>query len=150
MTHDTAAFSTDDAATFGEAIRLFRSMEQAADGPVADANARALGARPGIDIPVTTNGMVRPGLGGMSVSPDSPMNLPRHRRPPEWSGTGKDPVWAISSDALGSALEYYPDPDDSSHGFIEPARPMTFNEYQEQLRATRSAWRLVRPVASTQ
>lgn len=46
-----------------------------------------------------------------------------HRRPPEFGGTGKDPVWAISTDNLGPDLVYVPD--SSTHGTIKPNRPMS-------------------------
>lgn len=119
-------------------------MEEAIDGPAIGATARTLGARPDVDIPLTPEGLVRPGLGGMSVSPDSPMNLPRHRRPPEWNGTGKDLIWSITTDLLGNDLSYRPDPEDPTHGFVEPARPMLFNEYQGYLFESARSWRLHR------
>ena len=55
-----------------------------------------LGARPDIDIPVDEDGLVAGGDGGMSIAPDSPENLPAHRRPAEHGGTGKD----VSSAAI--------------------------------------------------
>lgn len=123
---------------------LFRSMEQIDDRPGLGSNARSLGARPDWDIPVDTLGLVRPGDGGMSVSPDSPLNLPDHRRPSEWDGTGKDPIWAIPKELLGDDLVYRPDPVDPSHGFVEPARIMTFNEYEEALHETQEFWQQIR------
>lgn len=42
--------------------------------------ARTLGLGKGIDIPVTGQELVKPETGGMSVSPDSPFHLPKHRR----------------------------------------------------------------------
>lgn len=114
------------------------------DGPVVGESARRLGARYGIDIEVDEGSLVQPASGGMSVSPGSPENLPRHRRPPEWGGTGLDRVWGISSDELDPRLLYRPDPaQPDSHGFIEPRSPMTFEEYQAALAETRSEWRLV-------
>jgi hypothetical protein len=79
----------------------------------------------------------------MSVSPREPQNLPRHRRPPEHGGTGDDPVWVLEESDLPAALVYRPDPDDPRHGFIEPARMMPFEDYEQLLNETRSRWRRV-------
>jgi hypothetical protein len=124
---------------------LFRAMQQDPDGSaVVGESARKLGARQAIDIEPGPESVVQPASGGMSVSPGSPENLPRHRRPPEWGGTGLDGVWAISSAELGELLVYRPDPAQPDvHGFIEPAAPMKFAEYQQALAETRSGWRLV-------
>jgi hypothetical protein len=82
----------------------------------------------------------------MSVSPDNPLHLPRHRRPPELGGTGKDPVWCINADELGPDLRYVPDSaHPAAHGFIEPARPMPLRQYKRALEATGSVWRRVVP-----
>jgi hypothetical protein len=134
---------TPDTAGIGEA--LFRGMQQATDGgPVVGESARRLGARQGIDVEVDQGSMVHPVSGGMSVSPGSPESLPRHRKPPEWGGTGLDPVWEVSSDELGPRLLYRPDPArPDTHGFIEPSGPVKFAEYQDALAETRPKWRLV-------
>ena len=80
------------------------------------------------------------------MSPDSPGSLPAHRRPPAWGGTGKDPVWELSSEELGRDLSYRVDPSDpEGHGYVEPEREMGFNEYQGALTATREIWREVLP-----
>src|SRR5207248_2974821 len=107
-------------------------MRPAADGfPLAGPLARTLGARPDIDLAADARGMVRPGIGGVSVSPGDPMHLPPHRRPPEFGGMGRDPVWRIGMSELGEDLTYRPDPaNPSGHGFIEPAREMPFTAYQ--------------------
>ena len=134
--------SPDTADSGGEGELLFRGMRQDSDGaPVVGESPRKLGARNPIDIEPDEGGLVRPGSGGMSVSPGSAANLPRHRRPPEWGGSGLDSVWAISSSKLGEKLVYRPDPDQAEvHGFIEPSEAMTFVEYQAALAATRSDW----------
>lgn len=123
-------------------------MRADADGrPALGPTARTLGVRPGPvggvlgDVLVDAEGMVEPGAGGMSVSPDDPANLPEHRRPPALGGSGKDPVFGIGADALGSDLSYRPDPDDPGvHGFVEPGRRMRLEDYQEAVAATRGAW----------
>jgi hypothetical protein len=101
-------------------------MKKAADDtPETGESARKLGARPEIDIPLDYAGDVEPGVGGMSVSPDSPENLPRHRRPPEYGGTGLDPVWMMDSEDLSERLVFRPDPGDPHrHGFVEPETRM--------------------------
>lgn len=122
---------------------LFRSMQEDRGGPLVGATARTLGVRPGTDIVVDGDGLVRPGTEGMSVSSGSPMNLPLHRRPPSLGGTGKDPVWAISPEQLAEELSYRPAPDDETHGFIEPAYVMSFEQYQAALHKTRQNWQRI-------
>ena len=103
-----------------------------------------LGVRPGIDILVERDGSVADGAGGMSVAPDSAANLPRHRRPPGHGGTGKDPVWEMGTADLGEDLVYREDPlQPGLHGFVEPSRRMTLEDYERALGATRDAWRLL-------
>jgi hypothetical protein len=99
--------------------------------------ARTLGVRPGDDIPVI-NGRVTPGTGGMSVALDTPMNLPDHRRPSQFGGTGKDPVWEIDLDSLGDDLTFRQDK--PNHGLFEPAREMSIDECQLALAALKSRW----------
>ncbi len=122
--------------------RLDRGMEETPDGePAIGPSARTLGARPHIDIRVDLSGSVHPGTGGMSVAPNTPSNLPRHRRPPEHGGTGKDPLWSIQERELGVYLRYVADvvlvP---THGVIEPIIPMTFAAYQQALAETAPYW----------
>jgi hypothetical protein len=108
--------------------------------PEAGASARTLGVRPESDIPVDASQLVRPGSGGMSVTPDDVMDLPPFRRPPSLGGTGKDPAWAFPEEALGPDLVYRPDPEMNSHGFVEPARVMLFEDFQAALAATADQW----------
>jgi RHS repeat-associated protein len=120
---------------------LFRSMKAGPSGPEVGPTARTLGARPGTDIPVQ-GGMVQPQTGGMSVSPGGPHNLPSHRRPPEFGGTGKDPVWCINGCDLPEGLTYRPDPHNpTGHGFIEPSRAMNYSEYEQLLESTQNLWK---------
>ncbi|WP_305417850.1 hypothetical protein [Photobacterium leiognathi] len=59
-------------------------------------------------------------------------NLPRHRRPPEFGGTGKDPIWGLQTIHLGTLdLKYVPDPAKPSHGFIAPAMDMEYTHYEQ-------------------
>ncbi len=117
-------------------------MKPGDDGlPKTGASARTLGARANIDIPVNEDETVDPEMDGMSVSPTPPENLPPIRRPPEYGGVGKDPVWQLDTDELPEELVYRPDPDaPERHGFIEPSRRMPFEEYQRAIHATRILW----------
>lgn len=129
-------------------------MKAAQDGlPSTGRSARTLGARPGVDtgdLPVGAGGAVEPETGGMSVSPPPPENLIYFRRPPEYGGTGKDPLWQLETDELPPELRYRPDPENpEGHGLIEPARRMTFDEYKDALHATRRLWRPYDPAGSS-
>lgn len=120
--------------------------------PLPGESGRYLGVRADIsgqasdgDVPVTDDGLVRPETGGMSVSPPPVSNLPLHRRPREYGGRSRDPVFEIETDGLPVELRYRPDPKSPNrHGFIEPSRTMSFENYDRAIRATRVLWRLVR------
>jgi hypothetical protein len=105
-----------------------------------------LGVRP-LDIRVDEDGRVHPGTGGLSVARDNPAGLPDFRRPPEWGGTGRDPVWRIEARALGGQLRYRDDPlpDQALHGMIEPGGTMSAQEFAGALEATREDWQITRP-----
>jgi hypothetical protein len=69
------------------------------------------------------------------VAPDRVANLHRLRRPPGYGGKGKDPVWWISVDDLGTNLQFRQD--SSGHGLIEPAMTMSLNDFERELERTR-------------
>lgn len=121
-------------------MRLYRSMKAAPDGlPEVGAFARALGVRPGVDFAATAPGDVTgPGDGGLSVAPDDPFHLDRVRRPPAFGGTGKDPVWYIEVGDLGPGLVVRPD--SPTHALVEPAGPISADDFQRRLAATRDRW----------
>jgi hypothetical protein len=127
-------------------VRLYRTMREAADGlPVVGPSPRTLGVRPGSfpnpDVPaVQPDDLVQPGDGGLSVAPDDPMYLPYFRRPPSLGGKGSDPVWYIELDELGLDLSFRQHK--TTHGLIEPSRPMTLREFQDALARTRNRWQL--------
>ena len=134
---------------------LYRGMMEdvATAKPKTGDTARTLGARPQVigadgkidgDIPIDSDGMVHPGTGGMSVSP-AIQDLKPWRRPEKFGGTGKDDVWLINEDKLGEKLVYVPDKPDQkdgkvSHGEIQPAYTMTYEDYQNALAETAQYW----------
>jgi hypothetical protein len=98
------------------------------------------------DLEPDESGLVHPGAGGLSVSPDDPGRLPSHRRPMGMGGTGLDPVWELAITSLGPELAYRPDPDDpDNHGFIEPRRTVQLVSFETALAASRAAWVRVSP-----
>jgi RHS repeat-associated protein len=125
---------------------MFRAMIPDPDGfPLVAPTARGLGVRPGIDVPQTNpSAIVMPGPQGMSVSP-SLATLPLFRRPPQFGGTGKDPVYCMCRSQLPPTLMYVPDPvNPGGHGFVSPALPTPLGAYQAGLGSTRNQWRVVR------
>jgi hypothetical protein len=113
--------------------------------PLVGKTARFLAARQDVDIPVNEDGTVGPGMGGTSVSPPPITNLHPLRLPREHGGNGKDPVFELETDKLPSELAYRPDPaNPEGHGFLEPSRPMPFEDYERTIHATRQFWRPVR------
>jgi hypothetical protein len=75
--------------------------------PTAGRSSRTLGVRidgPSRDILAALDGTVSPGTGGMSVALDAAQNLPKHRLPTSFGGEGRDPVFTMSSAALGVSL----------------------------------------------
>ena len=126
---------------------VLRAMKVGDDGRPKPgwSGARTLVARCSIDIPLRQDdGFVEPGMGGVSVSPPPPENLPPSRLPVDMGGTGKDPIWELETDELPSELTYRPDPDTpDTHGFIEPSRVMSYGDYLSAVHGTRSLWRLM-------
>ncbi len=122
---------------------LYRTMRPNVLGsfPMLGESARTLGVRPGpgsnTDIPVT-GGLVFPITGGMSVAPDTPMNLIDFRKPKDLGGKSNDPLWSIKVSELPVGLRFRQD--SSSHGVIEPAAPMPYKLYKALLESTMSSW----------
>jgi hypothetical protein len=127
-------------------MRLFRGMKEEADGfPAVGPSGRMLGVRPRSHptpdvLANDPNDSVLPGGGGMSVAPNDPVHLHRHRRPSSLGGTGPDPVWYIDEEDLDPELRFRQDK--ATHGVIEPAQPMTLAELQNALARTRALWKL--------
>jgi hypothetical protein len=136
---------------------LYRVMFADGDAPLVGTGSNCLGVRDGLtpEIPVDTDGTVRPDTGGMSVSPSLEC-LPIHLIPkrlrqlfPGATGSNNKPTlvpWHIGEGPFAAAavtddLTFRLDPrSPDRHGFIEPARPMDYNAYKAALTATRSLW----------
>ncbi len=131
-------------------VTLYRAMKESPNGgPQVGQTARTLGVRPGpgenTDLDVTPEGKVEPETGGMSVTPNSPAGLPPIRRPPSMGGRGKDPVWCMGTQCLPEGLTFRPDPKSpETHGFVEPTRSMSFEEYQQLIESTQASWEPVK------
>jgi hypothetical protein len=111
--------------------------------PLLERSARALGVRvegPDRDVDADAAGNVHPEGGGMSVAPDDPLALQTHRRPPEFGGTGKDPVWEITDEVLPGALLFRRD--SPTHGLIEPGCSMPLGVFEDGLAETRDTWNI--------
>lgn len=121
---------------------LYRSMKLGSPGrPLCEGSARGLGVRVLIDIKPSADGLAHPLLGGMSVAPNTPFNLPQHRRPVSLGGTGRDPVFHLDAQALPETLAYRPDPRaPSEHGFVEPTAAVALDTLQGNLCQTASLW----------
>ena len=120
-------------------IPLYRSMKIDEDGLPAIGPTN-LGFRPGLDVVTDPDGLVHPGEGGVSVTPHDPSDLPQHRQPRSWGGTGRHPVWRTLASTLPGSLTYRPDPTKSTHGFLEPNKAMPVIEYGEAIKSTRELW----------
>lgn len=125
---------------------LFRAMKAGTDGkPICGETKRHLGACIPGDVNADVEGTVHPRTGGMSVTAANPRALPNHRRPPEWGGKGRDPVFSIEQANLGEDLDARPEASGSDHWFVEPARVMIAENYQRAIWTTRPAWDKVTP-----
>lgn len=147
-------------------MRVLRGMLPDRDGlPRVGNTGSKLGARPGYaedgihpedrlgsgdsirqDIPISADGVVRPGTGGMSAAIPPVDNLPPHRRPPKHGGGERRyEVYELDTDDLPNDLRVRVDPrGPERHAFIEPAREMSFEAYQQALHSTRTLWQRVR------
>ena len=121
--------------TAARARDLYRAMDDDGGTPLVDPN--HLGVRSAgeyRDIQVDAAGVVRPGTGGMSVTPDDPINLPRHVRPRSLGGRGRRPVWLVSSAHITDPLAARED--GPPHWLIEPSSTMAMATYESALAAT--------------
>jgi hypothetical protein len=137
---------------YSDAPSYYRVMMPDVDDlPRAGKSARMLGIRVPEDIGLDENGFVRPGTGGMSVAPDSSLNVPTHRRPRgmRMGSTRKsnDRMYALADTAIpADKLDVRPDPlQPCMHAFVEPAITVELARYETDLANTRNDWRQVWP-----
>ena len=117
-------------------------MRLEVDGlPKLGRSSRELGVRINVDLPVSEDGSVEPGTGGMSVAVDEALNLPKHRRPRSLGGEGRDPVFGLETRVLPDDLAVRVD--QRPHAFVEPAQRSTLQRYEAALALTRSSWRRI-------
>ena len=131
--------------------RVYRVMKRSDGKPALGATATTLGVRSSIDIAPDASGDVHPNNGGMSVSP-SLRALPMFRVPrrlqalvPGAAGSNSHAVWRMGegpfvAGVIAERLQFRPDPQNSSHGFIEPSDRMSLTEYELALHATQDDW----------
>lgn len=123
---------------------IFRGMKADGDGPEVAETRRSLGVKLPEDLDVDAHGIAKHNHKGMSTSPDSPMNLPPHRRDAGWDGTSKDPVWGISLDKLRTTdLDWHED-QPGKHGILRPTKDMPYQRFKSALEATRGDWKQAR------
>lgn len=107
-----------------------------------DTGAR-LGVRVPRDIEPDAAGMVSPGVGGLSITPDDPRHLPPEFRPESLGGLGRLPLFALAVHDLTADLQVRLDPTNPQrHGFLEPTLPTELEAYQRALCATAPHWRV--------
>ena len=93
------------------------------------------------DLHPRLSGVVDPLEGGVSVSPEGEEHLPDAAQTVLENGKGI--IFSLDTDELPSQLRYRPDPDDASHGFVEPESPMKFEIYQRLVQETSDIWQPV-------
>jgi hypothetical protein len=132
---------------------VFRGMLSWDDGkPLLGRSAKCLGIRVPADIKPDVAGNVHPGTGGMSVAPDSSLNVPNHRRPKAmgYGSTGPDDLrmYAIAKVRVSIGnLTLRPDPmQTTKHAFVEPSQVMPVAQYEDALSSTRDDWKKIWPI----
>jgi hypothetical protein len=99
--------------------------------PLMEASARGLGVRPDYDIAVDAEGNVAPNGEGMTVRP-SAGDIPRQFR------KGRFSVWSLDTEMLPEGLEY--EQDSPTHGVVQPAWVMPYEEFAAGIDETRPLW----------
>lgn len=130
----------------------FRAMRADVDAlPVVGRSAWSLGVRVPADIQPSSDGLVHPATGGMSVAPGTVWNVPNHRRPRGLAGGSTGPsgdrIYSIEEAPIHlNDLSIRPDPArPDRHAFVEPARDVSLEIYESSLAATRPSWKQVWP-----
>ena len=121
---------------------IFRAMKEDSKGkPLTGNSARTLGVRIGgkyADILINGQGKVHPNTGGMSVTPDTPLKLPKSRLPKSLGGEGRDPVFSFPIVDLPVSLTLRSDT--RYHALVEPLKSCLFQEFEQNLHGTRGDW----------
>jgi hypothetical protein len=79
---------------------------------------------------------------GMSVSL-SIEGLPAFRKPKEFGGNGKDPLWKIDDSIIIGDLQAVQDSSSSTHVTITPSVTMSLAKYEAALANTQEYWERV-------
>jgi hypothetical protein len=124
-----------------QAKKIYRGMTDAGGVPATGETKRKLGVTMPDDLDVDEKGVAKHNEKGMSTSPDSPMNLPEHRRDKEWEGTGKDPVWEIDESNLHTELLDWHEDKPGKHGIVRPKKDMPYATFKAALEGTQSNWK---------
>lgn len=110
------------------------------DLPVVGPTARSLGVRPD-EVTIDATGAIL--AGGMSAAPDTPWNLPPHRRPRRLgrasTGPNADIVYEIDSVSVTNQ-RLAVDRDAPDHVLVRPDDSSTLTEFGARLERTRPSW----------
>lgn len=134
---------------------IYRAMCADGDSPmVGHTRNDTLGIREGIDIQ-SEEGVVQPRTGGMSVSP-SRADLPPHLIPKRLRSQGYPAArrgntkpetfpWRMGDRSFAEGelcdhLQLRIDPEDATHGLVEPDSPMLLEVYREAIEGTQPDW----------
>lgn len=117
--------------------------ENPADGkPVCENTNAGLGVR-NSDITQDAKGFVHPRTGGMSVTPNSPENLPPHHLPSNLGGSAIKSIFSLKVEHLEPHLALRLDPRrPEHHALVEPAEAMPMRAYRSCITDTREYWEL--------
>lgn len=119
--------------------------DSSGEKPETGESSRTLGVRAGYDVKIGEAGAVDYGYGGMSVSPLPYENIPRSLLPKSFGGRDpKNEVFEVDTRDLPRELAYREDPAKyETHGFIEPAFRMSFENYRDAIYETSVLWKRV-------
>ena len=123
-------------------MTLYRVMKTDADGkPLVGTKSYMLGVRP--TDPNNTDPKRRFDVGAVSATDvvSSGEGLSTSVDPSVLKVRTGEALFAIAEDDLGADLRK--NPDNPPHCLIEPANPMTLEDYQQALAGTRDAWKRV-------
>ena len=121
---------------------FYRSMTAAPDGlPTVGPSARQLGLRRDVDVTCDIADVVL--AGGLSVAPETPWNLPPHRRPRRLgrasTGPDRDVVFEIGDGDLTRA-QLATTRDAVDHALVRGDAACQFDELVRRIERTRPSW----------